>query len=429
MIHKESVRFLTFCLVLLVLLVSGCTKPNKSLTISAFVPGSDSHKAAMAIKEVLADDGWDFTVISQTHEEGVEAVRNGKIDLAVTSNDISIDPKGLRSLIPLYDEVLVTLIHKNSALLEANTMDELLAIADSRKIKTAFSHKGSYSEKFSKRFLAIRGFTDELYESIYFPQQADYITGKIEMVKSENPDLINIVGNVDSEIIAKLMELGYLFRNRYNEIDHLEASYFSSSALKRVRSFPVIIPAYTASNNQTEAVVAPGIFTSLVSNKNLDDELVYELVRDIMRAQPELIRYNSNFFEMSEDFDARYLNYQVHPAALNYFDRDKPGFLERYAELGGVIFSMTVVLMGLLVTLNKIVNQRKKDRIDEYYLAVMEARKNSSFQEGLDKLTQLEERALNQMVDEKLAADSSYIVFLQMLNQAREELKAKLKFS
>lgn len=429
MIHKESVRFLTFCLVLLIVLVSGCSKPNKSLTISAFVPGSDSYRAAMAIKEVLADDGWDFTVISQTHEEGVEAVRNGKIDLTITSNDISIDPKGLRSLIPLYDEVLVTLIHKNSVLLEANTMEELLGIANSHEIKIAFSHKGSYSEKFSKRYLALRGFTEEMYEAIYFPQQADYIMGKIEMVKSENPDLINIVGNVDSEIIAKLMDLGYLFRNKYNEFEHLESSYFSSSIIKKVRSFPVIIPAYTASINQTEAVVALGLFTSLISNKILDDELVYELVRDIMRAQPELIRYNANFFEMSEDFDARYLNYQVHPAALNYFDRDKPGFLERYAELGGVIFSMTVVLMGLLVTLNKIISQRKKDRIDEYYLAVMDARKKPNFQEGLDKLTQLEERALNQMVEEKLAADSSYIVFLQMLNQAREELKEKLKVS
>jgi len=410
-----------------ILFLGACSEHNKKLTITTYLPGSDSHNAALAIKEVLADDGWDFTIITQSHQEGVEAVRNGDIDLAITSNDISIDPKGLRSLIPLYDEVLITLVNENSPLVEANTMEEILVIAKSSKLKIVFSHKGSYSQKFAQRLLTERGFEEDLYEAHYFPKKSEYVSGKIELVQLEKPDLINIVGNVDSEVIGKLMDLGYLFRNKVSQLDNLEASYFSSFALKMVRSFPVIIPAYTTSIKQTEAVVAPGLFASLISNKNLDDEIAYDLVRDIIRAQPELIRHNSNFFEMREDFDSRYLNYQIHPAAMNYFERDEPGFFERYAELGGVMFSMFVVFMTLMVTLNRIVKRRKKDRIDVYYLEVLEIRKNENYQQAMEQLMALETKALEQLVDEKLAADSSFVVFMQQLSQARLELNQKIK--
>lgn len=426
---NERFRFLAHSLVLLSVLVSGCTKPNKSLTISAFVPGSDSHKAAMAIKKVLADDGWDFTIISQSHKEGIEALRNGGVDLAITSNDISNDPTGIRSLVPLYREVLISLINENSPLLHTNNLEESINVLKSNEVKVVFSEENSYSHLFAKRILTNIGITDSLYESYYFPEKSNYDNGKLEMVKSLNPDIIYIVGNVDNEIIDKLMANGYSFKNNMNHIDHLDASYYSSLSVKKFRSFPVVVPAYSTSPSQKQAVVAYGLFSSLLSNKNLDDGLVYDLLSDLMRAQPELIRYNANFFDMSESFDLRYLNYQTHQGATDYFERNKPGFFERYAELGGVIFSMSVVIIGFLITLNKIVSQRKKDRIDVYYLAVMETRKNLNYKEALDKLTELEEKALNQMVEEKLAADSSYIVFLQMLNRTRVELEAKQNLS
>jgi len=414
-------------LLIIMLIFNGCSERHKKLTITTYLPGSDSYNAALSLKEVLVDDGWNFTIVTQTHDDGVEALRKGEVDLAITSNDISIDPKGLRSLIPLYDEVLLALTKENSPILEAKTMEEVLDIAKSNKLKMVFSHEGSYSQEFAKRYLTDRGFGENLYETHYFPKMSEYESGKVELVKIENPDIIYILGNVDSKIIGKLIDLGYTLRQTVSQIENLETSYYSSFALKMIRSFPVIIPAYATSIKQTEAVVAPGLYTSLISNKNLDDDIVYDLVRDIIRAQPELIRHNSNFFEMKEDFDSRYLNYQIHPAAVDYYERDEPSFFERYAELGGVMFSMFVVFMTFMVTLNSIVKRRKKDRIDVYYLEVLKIRKNKNYQEAMEQLLALETKALEQLVEEKLAADSSFVVFMQQLSQARLEINEKLK--
>jgi len=419
----------TIILLGITLLLGACSNRSKKLTITTYTPGSDSHNAALAIKEVLADDGWDFTIVTNTHEKGVEAVRNGDIDLAITSNEISINARGLRSLIPIYNEVLITLVKEESPLVSAKNLEELLAIAKSNRLNFMFSEKGSYSHLFAQQLLTDLDITENLYNAQYFPHGEEYKTGKIELVKTENPDLITIVGTVDNELIGSLMELGYLFRQQENMANNIEESFYSSFALKMARSFPVVIPEYTISKKQTEAVIAAGLYTSLISNKDLEDDVVYDLVRDIIRAQPELISFNSNFFEMSEIFDSRFLNYQIHCGAMDYCERDEPSFLERYAELAGVVFSMFVVFITLLFTMNRILKQRKKDRIDVYYLEVMKARKNVNYQEALTQLLKLEEKALQQMVDEKLAADSSYIVFQQLLLQARKELNTKLENS
>ena len=419
----------TIILLGITLLLGACSNRSKKLTITTYTPGSDSHNAALAIKEVLADDGWDFTIVTNTHEKGVEAVRNGDIDLAITSNEISINARGLRSLIPIYNEVLITLVKEESPLVSAKNLEELLAIAKSNRLNFMFSEKGSYSHLFAQQLLTDLDITENLYNAQYFPHGEEYKTGKIELVKTENPDLITIVGTVDNELIGSLMELGYLFRQQENMANNIEESFYSSFALKMARSFPVVIPEYTISKKQTEAVIAAGLYTSLISNKDLEDDVVYDLVRDIIRAQPELISFNSNFFEMSEIFDSRFLNYQIHRGAMDYYERDEPSFLERYAELAGVVFSMFVVFITLLFTMNRILKQRKKDRIDVYYLEVMKARKNVNYQEALTQLLKLEEKALQQMVDEKLAADSSYIVFQQLLLQARKELNTKLENS
>lgn len=423
----KSIQYLIFSLVILAVLITGCSEPNKDLTLSVFITGSDSERAGQALKKALEEEGWNLTLVNQTHQEAVESIRAGKVDLAILSNDISIDSKGVRTLLPLYNEVLVTLVKEGSPLAKVEDFGEVVEIITSQRPTVLFSYENSYDHLFAKRMLSKEGITDDTYNAIFLPKVDDFENGIMDFIAQEKPDVIYTMATLDSKVISAVMELGYLFRNAETQVDNIDIAYVSSLASKMPRSFPLIVPARTFSRNQAEPVATLGLYTSLICGKHFDDESAYDLIRDVMYSLPELIKFNQNFFVITSDFDRRLLNFQMHPGAKNYFERHKPSFWERYAELGGVIFSMTVVLLGLLVTLNKIVTQRKKDRIDVYFLEVMEARKNSNYQEGLNKLTQLEEKALNQMVEEKLAADSSYIVFLQMLSQAREELKTKLE--
>jgi hypothetical protein len=65
--------------------------------------------------------------------------------------------------------------------------------------------------------------------------------------------------------------------------------------------------------------------------------------------------------------------------------------------------------------------------MDIYYLKVLKIRKNENHQQAIAQLLSLETKALEQLVDEKLAADSSFVVFMQQLSQARLELNQKIK--
>lgn len=408
------------------LLFGSCSGPKKKLTLTAYTPGSDSYQSALAIKEALHEEGWDITLISQRHEEGVEALRKGKVDLAITSNDISVDGTGLRTIIPLYKEVLVTLVREDSPILDWKSIDEILGVIELNKPTILFTYEGSYPHRFAERIIHLQGIKPDQYYSVFFKEHENFNDGKLEMVKSLMPDMVYLLGNMDNEIVGKLMDLGYIFENLENQIDNIEASYITSYADQMPRSFPVVVPTYTFSFKQSEPVVTLGLYTSLIANKTLDEATTYELAKDLMKVQPDLIKINHNFFDMSESFDRRMLNYKIHRGALSYFERDKPSIYERYAELSGVLFSMLVVVIGFIASMNRIVKQRKKDRIDVYYLEVLKIRKNGNYQEAMEQLLALETKALEQLVDEKLAADSSFIVFMHQLSQARLELGDKL---
>ena len=409
----------------LILILSSCNQVNKKLSITAYTPGSDSHNAALALKEVLEEEGWKINVVSNSHQDGIEAVRSGEINLAVTSNDVSINSQGLRTIIPLYHEVLTVLVHKNSELAKIKTLPELRNLLEMEKPKVIFSEAGSYSQLLSKRLIEYQGISSDMYETYFFKESnGDYEEGKLETIKEIQPDAIYLVGSEDTDIVHKLMKLGYDFDQIEHQYENIEASATMSFANKMARCFPVVVPTYAFSIYQDRPILTLGIYSSLITGKNMNDATAYELAKEIVGSFPHLVTTNSSFVDLKEDFDRKLLNYKLHDGSRNYFDRDKPSFFERYAELSGVMFSMFVVFITFLVSMNRVMKRRKKDRIDVFYADAQKARVLEP-KTGLANLQQLEDKAFNQLISEHLSADASFIVFMQLVNEIRTELKEK----
>ena len=75
-------------------------------------------------------------------------------------------------------------------------------------------------------------------------------------------------------------------------------------------------------------------------------------------------------------------------------------------------------------------SRRKKNRIDVYYASVIEQRASGLQAESrpqvdaiVIKIRKLQDEAFELLIDERLAADESFRIFVTLAQDAREELK------
>jgi len=90
-------------------------------------------------------------------------------------------------------------------------------------------------------------------------------------------------------------------------------------------------------------------------------------------------------------------------------------FVERYAEVIALLVTLIVLFVGIANRYLKRVNQKKKDRIDVYYDMILAAT-------SLGELEKVRLKAIHQMQEENLLADETFVIFLQLYEQRKEEL-------
>ena len=125
----------------------------------------------------------------------------------------------------------------------------------------------------------------------------------------------------------------------------------------------------------------------------------------------------------------------VHPGTRQYLDRDEPSFIERYAEVIGVGFTICFSLIGAGLTFRNWNRQRKKDRIDVYYEKMLEIRAmvpRIENTEQVDRVVQevrdIQEEAFQLLIDEKVSADDSFRIFITLCNDVIREVENRLMF-
>ncbi|HEU5290690.1 MAG TPA: hypothetical protein VFU05_08625, partial [Cyclobacteriaceae bacterium] len=117
-----------------------------------------------------------------------------------------------------------------------------------------------------------------------------------------------------------------------------------------------------------------------------------------------------------EDFSTKDLNFPLHSAAVAYLARNEPTFLERNAEYYGLILSVLIVLFGAIQSFRTFISQKKKDRIDMYFLEYLAIKKDKSLnaEQRIEQLEILHTKAINQMINEKLDI-SDFNIFIQTI--------------
>ncbi len=103
-----------------------------------------------------------------------------------------------------------------------------------------------------------------------------------------------------------------------------------------------------------------------------------------------------------------------------YLERNQPSFFEKYAETFGVILSLLIATSGAFAALIRMRKTRKKNRIDIYYQKLLDIEtkydsdENYNSEIALKNIKRVKEEAVELLIDEKLTANESFNIFLNL---------------
>jgi hypothetical protein len=149
----------------------------------------------------------------------------------------------------------------------------------------------------------------------------------------------------------------------------------------------------------------------------------------ISEERTELAKTHPALFNgIQSDFDPSVLNFRTHQGSLDYINRDSPDIFERYAELWTLLLTLILATLSGIVAFVRWRKQAKKDRIDVYYQQLLELRAQVPFADAKERtdmlasVKEIETRAYQQLIDEQLLADESFLIFLMTSSNVRNDL-------
>jgi hypothetical protein len=196
------------------------------------------------------------------------------------------------------------------------------------------------------------------------------------------------------------------------------------------RLSPFVIPVGTYGDVTPEPVVTVAVDKMLVANSELPDTAVYDLINEIRRLQPALASSHPLLFDhLGDEFDSSDSTFVLHPGAQAFTQRDAPDIYERYSGVAEVVVTLVIGLISGVYAVVQIIHRRRKNRIDAFYTDVMNVRdsitNDSSMADreaGVAKVRELQNRAFDMLVNEKVAADESFRIFITLSNDIIADL-------
>jgi hypothetical protein len=245
---------------------------------------------------------------------------------------------------------------------------------------------------------------------------------------SEIADLVVVFAPIAPERIAEFPELRLISMGTPQEIGY--GGTVDAAVLLNPHFRPFVIPLGTYGESTPEPIVTIAVDKILVTRSDLDSAVVYDLISDILRLRPALAAKRPGLFQqLSEDFDVSRSRFVLHPGTLDYLQRSEPTIYERYSGVAEVLVTLLIALFSAALAGVRILRIRRKNRIDRYYAAAIEIRdsvddqaSSSERKQAIVKIRDLQNRAFDQLVDEKLGADESFRIFITLSNDVLRQL-------
>ncbi len=412
----------------IVILFAACTT-KKEITITSDLDLGESQQTnptVVSLRKAVKTLNLDLRYVDQnTSREAdlIAAVEKGVVDIAIVKNDVDIHNSysHVKTLLPLFPDVLLVLCKNDPG---QSSVQELFNSNNSAMIIDKEEEKNVID-----LFLRKNGANPDKLQQIHQ-------TDSSQIIESLNEhDVLVMFASLNSISVRNILRTwnGELYTLDDPSLKG-QGSIVDGFCLAYPKAVPYIIPKGTYGKWPLKPVLTFAVYDVMVCREDFDVNLAYDVVKTIYDMGSVLAEDDFEFGLLDPNLELHRFSFPLHPATIKYMKRDQPTFWERESELIGLIISLVVLLSGGLTTLLRYLKQRRKDRVDIYYLKVLQvsdkARASKSFEEKkkcLKDLHEIRNNAFDQLVRENLDANESFTIFTSLLNAAISELENDLR--
>jgi len=427
--------WLLACLLVVVLLVvagwswSRGEPTIKTLILATGPPNGSFHTLGEEIENVVESHDPTIqieTIKSDGSVDNMTRLKDGGVHLAIVQNDT--EPQGdIQTLIPLHRGVCHFLVPQDSSIKSVYDLAVLDPSGNPKRVAVGGKNSGNLHivhallDHFGVEFASF----DPVYEGIQEfgnDLEGGQIHAAIFITATASPSLTELVtgGRV------RYVSLGSL--GEHNEVDGFAVSY------PYVQPYTIPRYVYPVADSQHGRPVEPcasfALRSSLVCRGDLPDSTARSVVEAIITNRAKLMRLHHEARDITEHFDPKDIQFPIHHGATAYYQRQRPGFLERYAEPMAFLLSLVLAVGGMAVGFSKWLMLRKKNRIDRYYERLdtlldelnVDAISDERLQAIDDELVAMRHDAVRELVNEKLRADESFQIFQSLLTSCQQQL-------
>lgn len=340
----------------------------------------------------------------------IDSLMGGFVDIALVENYIPYI-EGVNSAFSVYSEVLHIFYKKN---IQAVRFEDLM-----------YNQLIYIGREASPTYNLMMDLFD------FYGLDQDQISVTFEMAEAE------VIVEL-TNLLSRAHLLGYsdfkLFS--FDKMEDLgNGSKVEGITLKYPRMAPFVIPANTYWDFTTEPVVTLSVDLIMIVRSGMGEIAVTDFAKTMLRNRQVFTLIDPLLYNgMKEGFDQSRLNIPLHEGARIYLDRDEPSFIERYAELGGVLLALIIALSSGIVSLTKWQAQKKKDEIDVFYEDLLQVKNTIPFIKDLaaaaaqvKHIQNSQNKAFEMLISEELVANDSFRIYMELSKETINELRGRMR--
>ncbi len=388
---------------------------NRNYKLRMLVAEEDQVVMTQIAEDINTHSRFEIEIVSKdslTEVAAIDGILNDEFDITTVDNTIDYQrsKKNLRTVIPFFHEVLVVISRFELTQFE---IDSLIKSGDYVVLTKEIDEL-----EFFRRL--IPNFTGD--STINYRLEPHF---NLEKDLAEN-DLLLFFSALENYELGKLLFSGKA--NIYS-MDHQDTfgqgSFIEGFCQSYKKTTPYIISRYAFGTTLDDPIYTLAVHELLVAHTDAPNKVVYDLIETIHQHHVVPIFESSNSYTFEVNHQDINLSFPFHDGTINYVNRDKPSFIERYSEFMGFVLSAFIVIFGLGASIKANINQRKKDRMDEYYYELLQIKEKLKTYSTIDlraKLTNMQTIVFDLLIKEKLSANNEFVIFMMLWDELHQEL-------
>ena len=395
-------------------IVNYLTPPH--LTLAAGDKTGESYIISEAIKKVIERRTNIQIQVEETRgtTQNIEMLSTGKAQLAMAQVDVAAEEIGNVSSQLKANIRTVTLLYKDTFQLvvknpQINQFTQLkgktIALAATGGQYQSFLTVAKHFDLSEKDFKItgldsndkpIPGYNDRFADKDFRENKADAV---FRVRAIGNKSIANLVNNYQGKLISiPQAEAMKIKQPAFEAAIIPQGAYRGNYPVPNTNLSTVAISRLLLTNDQVDANIIRKLIQTIYENRQ---EIANEIPLDNAEVKPLIS-------SISPPKENSGVDIFLHPGAAAFYDKDKPSFIQEYADYIGLLLTIFLLAFQWIRQLKLWIEKSKKDEADEYIKSAISLMKAGQYQIGdrQRKLDKTFDEAAKSLIDERISQES-----------------------